>query len=309
MVRPDHGADARLAEHVGRRAVVLGRHDHERRAAAPFARELQDLVRARQLAVDQDRIGAGLRIRVRAAQRLVHAPAGDQRLDARDDREIRIALRILAGLDLAAELVDLGERLALAVDEAVGFRKLLVLDAHAGDAALLELSHEPAHVVEVAVAGVAVEQDRQVARVGHEFEHVDHLCPARLVVVAHAELRGDREPRRPDALEARLADDARGQAVVRLHQEFERRARQHPPQPRAARFGEVRFACIHRMAPIVRCWMCGRTSSRARATSPGKSISIHGEPVTSAMSNVRPPSSSRSRTASSCGMFARPPST
>ena len=236
---------------VGRRAVVLGRHDHERRLAAPFAGELQDLVRARQLAVDQDRVGAGFRVRVRAAQRLVHAPARDQRFDARDDREVGIGLRILAGLDLAAELVDFRERLALAADEAVGLRELLVLDTDARDAALLELLHEAAHVVEVAVAGVAVEQDRQVARVRHEFEHVDDLGPARLVVVTHAELRGDREARCPDALEAGFADDPRGQAVVRFHQEFEVAADEHAAQACAARFGEVGFACVHRATPAV----------------------------------------------------------
>ena len=82
-------------------------------------------------------------------------------------------------------------------DEAVGLREELVLDAHAGDAALLELAHEAAHVVEVAVAGVAVEQDRERRRVGHELEHLEHLRPARLVVVAHAERRRDREAAAP----------------------------------------------------------------------------------------------------------------
>jgi hypothetical protein len=51
---------------------------------------------------------------------------------------------------------------------------------------------------------------------------------------------------------------------------------------------------------------CGRISARARTTSFGKSISIHGEPVTSAVSNTWLRSSSRSRTASSCGRFERP---
>ncbi len=147
--------------------------------------------------MDQDRVGAGEAIGLGPLQRLVHAPAGDQRLDPRHDREVLVVLRVLARLALAAERVDVGQRLALAADEAVGLRELLVLDADAGDAALLELPDQAPQVVEVAVAGIAVEQDRQVARVRHELERVDDLGPARLVVVAHAVLRGDREAQMP----------------------------------------------------------------------------------------------------------------
>ena len=220
MIRPDHRADARLAEHFGRRAVVLGRHDHQRPATGPFARELENLVRARQFAVDQDGIRAGAAIGFGAAQRFVHAPSGDQRFDARHDGEIGIRLGILARLDLAAKFVDVGQRLRFAVDEAVGLGKLFVFDAHAGHAALFELADQAAHVVEVTVAGIAIEQDRQLAGVGHELEHVDHLGPAHFIVVAHAKLRRDRQARSPDGFEAGLAHDARRQAVVGFHQEF-----------------------------------------------------------------------------------------
>jgi hypothetical protein len=48
--------------------------------------------------------------------------------------------------------------LTLSVQEAVGLGKLLILDADAGDAALFQFSHQAAHVVEVAVTGIAVEQ-------------------------------------------------------------------------------------------------------------------------------------------------------
>src|SRR6266478_1647333 len=53
--------------------------------------------------------------------------------------------------------VGTGERLALSVQEAVGLRKLLILDADTGDTPLFELAHQTAHVVEVAVTRVAVE--------------------------------------------------------------------------------------------------------------------------------------------------------
>src|ERR1700723_3788613 len=184
--------------------------------------------------MDENGIRARPSIGFRTAQRLRHAAAGDQRLDPGDDGEIRIRLRVLARGDLARELIDIGELLPLTVQEAVGLRELLVFDAYAGDTALLELAHQAAQIVEIAVSRIAVEQDGQIARIGHELEHVDDLRPARLVVVAHAELRGDRKSGRPNALEAGLAHDARGQAVVRLHQEFELGTLQHGAQLFAA---------------------------------------------------------------------------
>src|SRR6185437_15550955 len=157
-----------------------------------------------------------------------------------------VGLRILAGFDLAEELVHIGKWLRFTVDEAVGLGELLVFDADAGDAALLELAHEAAHVVEVAVAGVAVEQDRQVAGVGHEFERVDHLRPAGLVIVAHAELCGNRETRAPDRFEAGFADDSRGQPVMGLHHEFELAADEHLAQAGATgHWDEGRLASVH----------------------------------------------------------------
>ena len=113
--------------------------------------------------MDEDGVGAGLAVGLAALQRLFQALAGDERLDARDDDEVVVALGFLRRADLAGELVHVGERLRRAADEAVRLREELVLDAHAGDAALLELRDEAARRVEVAVAGVAVEQDRDGA--------------------------------------------------------------------------------------------------------------------------------------------------
>ncbi len=85
-------------------------------------------------------------------------------------------------------------------------------------------------------------------------------------------------------------------------------ALQHPAQACAAR--ERRGACERRrgrwsrscgVAPDKRLQLRQRLRRAARATSLGKSISIHGTPVTSATSNGWLRSSSRSRTASSCG--------
>src|SRR5690606_817472 len=123
--------------------------------------------------------------------------------------------------DPAAKLVDVGERLASAFDEAVRLRKELVLDADARDASLLELRNEPADVVEVPVTRVAIEEDRDRRRIRHELEHLEDLSPARFIAVANAELRRQREAASPDALEAGLLDDAGAQAVVRLEEKLE----------------------------------------------------------------------------------------
>ncbi len=170
--------------------------------------------------MDQHRIGPGRVIGLGAAQRLIETVAGDQRLDAGDEREFRLGLAVLAGLDAAAELVDRGKRLRLA-EEGVGLGEQLVLDADAGDAALAELADEAPDIVEIAIAGIAVDQDRQRRRIGHEFEDVEHLRPRRLVVVAHAERRRDRQPGRPDAGKSGFLDKLGREAVMRLHQERE----------------------------------------------------------------------------------------
>jgi len=244
--------------------------------------------------VDQNRVSPGAPVGFRAPQRLLHPPAGDERLDTCDDAEVRIALGILAGGDLADELVDVRQWLALAVQKAVGLGKLLVLDAHAGDAALLELAHQAPQVVEVTVAGVAIQEDRQIAGVHHELQHVDDLGPARLVVVAYAELRRHRQSRGPDAFESRLAHEARRQTVVRLHQEFQARAGEHFAQPGAARRCGARrrrfgLGSMDVVGGVVHSGRqrhsCGRISRAARSTSAGKSISIQGWPVTSATPN------------------------
>lgn len=55
------------------------------------------------------------------------------------------------------------------VKQRVGLGEELVLKTHTGDASLLELVHESARVVEVAVARIAIEQDRDRRVVAHEL--------------------------------------------------------------------------------------------------------------------------------------------
>ncbi len=66
--------------------------------------------------------------------------------------------------------------------------------------------------------------------VAHELDHLEHLRPTGLVVVAHAERGRNGEPARPDAAKARFLDDARAQTVVRFHQEFEPPGAQQLPE-------------------------------------------------------------------------------
>ena len=56
-----------------------------------------------------------------------------------------IRLGVFAGFDFPGELVNRGERLTFAANEAVGLREHLVFDTDAGDAALLQLANEATH--------------------------------------------------------------------------------------------------------------------------------------------------------------------
>ena len=73
---------------------------------------------------------------------------------------------------------------SFATDEGVGVGKEVVLDPDLGDGTLAQLAHEAAHVVEAALAGVAIYENGQcVVSAMHSLEH---LGPGRLV----AEARG-----------------------------------------------------------------------------------------------------------------------
>ena len=188
VIGPYNNRKVVLPKDIGRRGVVFRRDDDDRAAIAPFLLERQDFIGHGQGAVDQDAVGAGLAIGFGAAQRFGEPPAADEGFDPGDDGKVLVALGVFAGFDLAAELVHVRHGLGVALDEAVRFGEELVFDAHRGNLALLQLADEALHVVEVAVAGVAVEENRNRGGVGHEFEGFEHLRPAGFVVVAHAEL-------------------------------------------------------------------------------------------------------------------------
>eukprot|EP00053_Salpingoeca_punica_P018045 m.175368 g.175368 ORF g.175368 m.175368 type:complete len:306 (+) comp17345_c0_seq2:2030-2947(+) len=233
VVGPDHRRDAKLAEAVRRGGVVVCGHDDDRGAVLPCLHEGLDVRGILLLAVDEDGISTGVGVGMGAAQGLLQVPAGNEGLDTGNDAEVGVRLRILAGADLHGELVDVGQGLVrAAVEQGVGLGEELVLHACAGNAARLQLAHEAAGVVEVAVAGVGVQQDGRSGGVAHVLEHLKHLGPGRLVAVAHAEGGRDGEAAAPDALEAGFLGNAGAEAVVRLHEELELVRVQHALQLR-----------------------------------------------------------------------------
>src|SRR5205823_11139741 len=128
------------------------------------------------LRVHENRVGASLVVRLGATQCFIEAPSRYQRLGSRDEAKTIVRLAVFSRSDLPAELVDLGQRLKIS-DERVGLREQLVLDAHRRDISLAEFLDESPDVVKVAVAGVAVEQNRQVGRVVHELQNVQNFGP------------------------------------------------------------------------------------------------------------------------------------
>jgi len=78
-------------------------------------------------------------------------------------------------------------------DERVHLGKALVLQGDTGGATLRKLACQESGVVEIAKAAVAVNKDRQVARVGHALDDIDEFDPGCLVGVAVSERRRDRQ--------------------------------------------------------------------------------------------------------------------
>ena len=103
--------------------------------------------------------------------------AADSSTGTHHDVEVRVLLRVFAGTDLAAELVDVCQRLQLAVDEGVGFGEQLILQAHASYTTALQLLDEAASVVEVPVASIAVQENGDVRVLRHELNHLQNLRP------------------------------------------------------------------------------------------------------------------------------------
>ena len=103
--------------------------------ASPFGCEPEDLRCRRHAGVDENTVGASLNVSGGPIKRLATTAARDERLGACDDAEVGIGVAVLASPDLAAELVNVSQRL-VAVEERVRLRENFIFDANCGDAAL-----------------------------------------------------------------------------------------------------------------------------------------------------------------------------
>ena len=95
----------------------------------------------------QDSVCPCLVVGISAFIRLFESITSNEGLEASDNLEIGICLCIFTGLDFATKFVNVSQRLQLAIDEGVSFRKQLVLHAYAGNTPLFELRDElPTHM-------------------------------------------------------------------------------------------------------------------------------------------------------------------
>ncbi len=122
------------------------------------ADRLKLLHRLRRL--DENAVGAGLEILLAAAERLVEAVHGAG-IGARDDEEVLVPPRADRGLDLRHHVCCRDHVLAGHVAAALG--RDLVLQENRGRAHRLVALDGVGDVLDVAVAGVAVDQHRQRA--------------------------------------------------------------------------------------------------------------------------------------------------
>ena len=116
--------------------------------------------------------------------------------------------------------MDVGQRLCVARNKAVCFRKDLIFDTNRRNISLLELLDQSAEIIEAAITGITVKHDWHTGGVRHELQCFQYLRPRGLIVVAHTVLRRNCQTAAPDALEARLLNDFGAQSVVRLTNKF-----------------------------------------------------------------------------------------
>ena len=132
--------------------------------------KLADLADRRLFGVDEYGIGAGLAVCLGTLDRLVQSGAYDESLRPGDDHELRIAYPSPAGFDLAAEL-RYRSQLVRILYEGIRLREDLILQAHSGGTDPLRTCGEAACRIEVAVAGIPVDEDGQAARRLHQAGH------------------------------------------------------------------------------------------------------------------------------------------
>ena len=192
--RPDHHLVAHRLELAGgeeRGAAELGHIGKQ--AVGDGAEHLG----CRQ-SLGKDRVGAGLHEQLRARHRAVDA-LGCRRIGAGDDEQVPAGL--CRGGDLGRHVMRVGQLLVVQV--AAFLRQQLVFDMHRGGAGILEAAHHVHDVERLAVAGVAIDQQRQPGRAGdlaHEEAHLVHRDDPE---IGQAHRGGHRRARQVQRLEPR----------------------------------------------------------------------------------------------------------
>src|SRR5258708_12386798 len=169
MIGPDHDTHSRAIEALGRRLVVGGGDDDDRTVLFPLTHECQYLVGRRELAVDENGVGSRGAVGMGPIQGFVKTQAEDESFNSGDYTEVAILLRILGSLDLAGKFLSIGKELMFLIEERIRLGKNLVLDAHDRDIALLELVHQPAHILELPISTATLQKNRNAAAIAHQF--------------------------------------------------------------------------------------------------------------------------------------------
>src|SRR4029077_9098096 len=208
-------------EDLGGRLIVGGWDDDYGTVLFPLTHKCQYLVGRRELAVDEDAVCSRGAVSMGSIQGFVQAQAEDESFNSGDDAEIAILLRIFCRPDLTGKFLGIGKELVFLIEERIRLGKYLVLDAHGRDIALLELAHQAAHIVEVSISSVSIQEDRNTAGIAHQFDDLQHLGPTGFIAIAHSHGRGQSKTAGPDPFEARFFDQPRSQAVMGFHQKLQ----------------------------------------------------------------------------------------
>ena len=131
-----------------------------------------------------------------------------------------IGLGILACLDFSAECLNIFEWLRFALDKAVGLRKQLVLNTNTGHPDLAQFTNQAAHIIEIPVTGITIQQDRNACDIGHELQLLHHLGPGKFIVIPYRMLRRKGQAGAPDTLEPSFFHDSSRKAIMRFEDKF-----------------------------------------------------------------------------------------
>ncbi len=134
------------------------------------------------------------------------------RIGAGDDDEIGIGERVAHGVELLHHLGGRNDALVVVVAALLG--EGLVLEVERGDADALEGAGGALRGQRVAVAGVGIGDHRHAHRLDHLGKPLDDLVGRDQAHVGHAGAARDGAAARIDRGEARLLDEARGEAVI-----------------------------------------------------------------------------------------------